>query len=102
MSEYKITILTFLGEEGISSTALTLCMRLLKTEGQHLHNSEEYNFPTKLLTDIVRVLLRPGSGGDTERSSVRSMWRKTTMFDSILWKLSSQVIFSLVFCFIRC
>jgi U3 small nucleolar RNA-associated protein 19 len=66
-SEYKITLLTFLGEEGISSTALTLCMRLLKTEGQHLHNSEEYNFPTKLLTDIVRVLLRPGSGGDTRK-----------------------------------
>ncbi|PMD26585.1 nucleolar complex protein-like protein [Hyaloscypha hepaticicola] len=66
-SEYKTTILTLLGEEGISSTALTLCMRLLKTEGQHLRNSKEYNFPTGLLTDIVRVLLKPRSDGSTRK-----------------------------------
>jgi U3 small nucleolar RNA-associated protein 19 len=66
-SEYKTAILALLGEEGISSTALTLCMRLLKTEGQHLRNSKEYNFPTGILTDIVRVLLKPGPDRSTRK-----------------------------------
>ncbi len=66
-SEYKTTILALLGEEGISSTILTLCMRLLKTEGQHLHNSKEYIFPTGSLTDIIRVLLKPGSDESTRK-----------------------------------
>jgi len=66
-SEYKTAILALLGEEDISTTALTLCMRLLKTEGQHLHGSKEYNFPTKFLTDIVRVLLKSGSDGTTRK-----------------------------------
>jgi U3 small nucleolar RNA-associated protein 19 len=66
-SEYKTAILVLLGEEGISSTALTLCMRLLKTEGQHLYNSKEYTFPTKFLTEIVRVLLKPGSEGSVRK-----------------------------------
>lgn len=66
-SEYKTAVLALLGEEGISMTALTLCMRLLKIEGQHLHNSKEYNFPTNFLTDIVRVLLRPGSDGSARK-----------------------------------
>jgi len=65
--EYKTAILAFLGEEDISSTALTLCMRLLKTEGEHFHDSKEYNFPTKFLTDIVRILLKPGSDGNTRK-----------------------------------
>jgi U3 small nucleolar RNA-associated protein 19 len=42
-------------------------MRLLKTEGQHLRNSKEYNFPTGILTDILRVLLKPGSDGSTRK-----------------------------------
>lgn len=66
-SEYKAEILALLGEEGVSSTALTLCMRLLKTEGQYLHNSKEYNFPTQFLTDIVRMLLKPGSDGNIRK-----------------------------------
>ena len=66
-SEYKTAILLLLGEENISSTALTLCMRLLKTEGQHLHDRKEYNFPTKFLMDIVRVLLKSGADGSTRR-----------------------------------
>ncbi|PMD39047.1 nucleolar complex protein-like protein, partial [Hyaloscypha variabilis F] len=66
-SEYKTAIIALLGEENISSTALTLCMRVLKTEGQHLHDSKEYNFPTKFLTDVVRVLLKSGSDGTTRK-----------------------------------
>jgi U3 small nucleolar RNA-associated protein 19 len=65
--EYKTEVLALLGEEGISSTALTLCMRLLKTEGQHLYDSKEYNFPTIFLTDIVRVLLKPESDGTARK-----------------------------------
>jgi U3 small nucleolar RNA-associated protein 19 len=60
-SEYKSTLLELLGEEGASSTALTLCMRLLKIEGQHLLNGQEYNFPTLFLTEVVQALLKPGS-----------------------------------------
>ncbi|KAF8855575.1 nucleolar complex protein-like protein [Acephala macrosclerotiorum] len=56
-SEYKMGLLELLGEEGIAPTAFTLCTRLLKTEGQHLRNGRE-NFPTTLLTDIIRVLLK--------------------------------------------
>ncbi|KAL5329713.1 hypothetical protein ACEPPN_003228 [Leptodophora sp. 'Broadleaf-Isolate-01'] len=59
-SEYKGGLLLLLGEEGISSTALDLCMRLLKTEGQHLRG-QEYSFPTTFLTDMVRVFLDPES-----------------------------------------
>jgi U3 small nucleolar RNA-associated protein 19 len=66
-SEYKTAMLALLGEEGISSTALTLCMRSLKTEGQHLHDSKEYNFPVKFLTEIIRVLLKPVSDGSTRK-----------------------------------
>ena len=61
-SEYKTALLVLLGEEGLESTALTLCMRLLKTEGEHLRNGQEYNFPTTFLTEIVQVLLKPESG----------------------------------------
>jgi U3 small nucleolar RNA-associated protein 19 len=66
-SEYKAAILVLLAEESISLTALTLCMRLLKTEGQHFYNSKEYNFPTRFLVDIIRVLLRHGSDGSARK-----------------------------------
>ncbi|CZT45652.1 probable NOC4 Nucleolar protein, forms a complex with Nop14p that mediates maturation and nuclear export of 40S ribosomal subunits [Rhynchosporium secalis] len=59
-SEYKSGLLSLLGEEGLSSTVLDLCMRLLKTEGQHLRGLE-YSFPTAFLTDMVRVFLDPES-----------------------------------------
>ncbi|KAL2070852.1 hypothetical protein VTL71DRAFT_13878 [Oculimacula yallundae] len=59
-SEYKNGLLLLLGEEGVSSTVLDLCMRLLKTEGQHLRGLE-YSFPTAFLTDMVRVFLDPES-----------------------------------------
>ena len=58
--EYKAGLLLLLGEEGVSSTALDLCMRLLKTEGEHLRG-QEYSFPTTFLTDMIRVFLDPGN-----------------------------------------
>lgn len=60
-SEYKSSLLLLLGEEGLESTALTLCMRLLKSEGEHLRNGQDYNFPIDFLTEIIRVLLDPNS-----------------------------------------
>lgn len=60
-SEYKTALLALLKEEGIGNTALELCMRLLKTEGEHLRNGQEYNFPTTFLAEIVQVLLDPES-----------------------------------------
>lgn len=55
-AEYKTGLLELLGEEGIAPTAFTLCMRLLKTEGQHLRAGQD-NFPATFLMDIIRVLL---------------------------------------------
>jgi U3 small nucleolar RNA-associated protein 19 len=59
--EYKTALLTLVGEDGIGNTALELSMRMLKTEGEHIRNGREYNFPTTFLTDIIRVLLSPGT-----------------------------------------
>jgi U3 small nucleolar RNA-associated protein 19 len=66
-SEYKTALLLFLGEEGVDATALTLCMRLLKTEGEYLRNTQDYNFPTSFLTEIIQGLLRP-DGGEAVRA----------------------------------
>jgi U3 small nucleolar RNA-associated protein 19 len=66
-SEYKTTLLELLGEEGVDATALTLCMRLLKTEGEHLKNGQDYSFPTSFLTSIVQVLLSPESDGSARK-----------------------------------
>lgn len=55
--EYKTALLLFLSRESLGPTALTLCMRILKTEGTHILNGQEYNFPAIFLTDIIRALL---------------------------------------------
>jgi U3 small nucleolar RNA-associated protein 19 len=66
-SEYKTALLVLLGEEGASSTALTLCMRLLKTEGEHFRNGQEFNFPAGFLTEILQVLLKPESNENVRK-----------------------------------
>ena len=63
-SEYKSNLVVLLAEGSGASTALTLCMRLLKTEGQTLRNGQEYNFPTIFLTEVVQALLKPESDGN--------------------------------------
>lgn len=60
-SEYKTALLDLLADEGIGNTALELCMRLLKIEGEHLRNGQDYNFPATFLAQIVQVLLDPGT-----------------------------------------
>jgi U3 small nucleolar RNA-associated protein 19 len=62
-TEYKLGLVALLREESSASTALTLCMRLLQTEGQHLHSSSEYNFPAAFLAEIVHGVVIPGSDG---------------------------------------
>ncbi|KAG9237264.1 nucleolar complex protein-like protein [Amylocarpus encephaloides] len=63
-SEYKQFLLGLLVGEDTSATALTLCMRLLKIEGDNLRNAGEYNFPSRFLGGIVWMLLRPESDAD--------------------------------------
>ena len=71
-SEYKTALLALLGEDGIGNTALELCMRLLKTEGEHLRNGQDYSFPTVFLAEIVQVLLKP----ETEESARKEFSEK--------------------------
>jgi U3 small nucleolar RNA-associated protein 19 len=61
LADYKQVILTALCEETTASTALTLAMRILKAEGQHLSSKEEYNFPREFLKDIVSALVKEAS-----------------------------------------
>lgn len=66
--EYKTGLLDILGEEGISATVLTLCMRLLKTEGQSVGgNLDYYRFPTTFLKGITTVLLSPGCDANARK-----------------------------------
>jgi U3 small nucleolar RNA-associated protein 19 len=56
-SNYKSALVILLGEQETSSTAFTLCMRLLKIEGENLRQGQDHSFPADFLTEIVRVLL---------------------------------------------
>jgi U3 small nucleolar RNA-associated protein 19 len=61
LSDYKEVVLTALVQEDTASTALTLAMRILKAEGQHLSSKEDYTFPKVYLKEIVSVLVHDGS-----------------------------------------
>lgn len=56
-SQYKTLLQNMLGDEDLAVTALTLCMRTLKAEGEHLYDKEEYTFPQAFLESIVAVLI---------------------------------------------
>jgi U3 small nucleolar RNA-associated protein 19 len=55
--EYKNGLLELLESPEVAPTIFALCLRLLKSEGQHFKNGQDYAFPTRFLTDIVRTLL---------------------------------------------
>ena len=57
LSQYKAILLTLLKEDDVGMTALTLCMRMLKAEGEYLYDKEEYTFPRAFLDDIVSAIL---------------------------------------------
>ncbi|KAJ4861144.1 CBF/Mak21 family domain-containing protein [Trichoderma breve] len=56
-SQYKTLLQNMLGDEDLAVTALTLCMRTLKAEGEHLYDKEEYTFPQAFLESIIAVLI---------------------------------------------
>ncbi|PHH88008.1 hypothetical protein CDD83_8131 [Cordyceps sp. RAO-2017] len=56
LSQYKELLLLLLEDENLAVTALTLCMRILKAEGEHLYDNGEYSFPTAFIQDIVRTI----------------------------------------------
>lgn len=60
LAEYKKILTALLGSP-FSSTALTLAMRILKSEGQYVSTKEEYSFPSNFLKDIMRSLLLDAS-----------------------------------------
>lgn len=60
-SQYKALLQDMLKDEDLAVTALTLSMRTLKAEGEHLHNKEEYTFPQAFLEGIVTVLITSDS-----------------------------------------
>lgn len=62
-TEYKTALLALLSSAS-GSTALTLSLRILKNEGTHLRNGQEYSFPTIFLTNIVRVVLSEDTADD--------------------------------------
>jgi U3 small nucleolar RNA-associated protein 19 len=66
-SQYKSLLQDMLKDEDLAVTALTLCMRTLKAEGEHLHNKEEYTFPQAFLESIVAILIT--SDGDELRKA---------------------------------
>lgn len=66
-TDCKAALLLLLGEEGVGNTALEICMKLLKTEGEHLRNSQDYSFPTGFLTEVVEVLLKSGTDEDARK-----------------------------------
>ncbi|KAI0011295.1 CBF/Mak21 family-domain-containing protein [Xylariaceae sp. FL0662B] len=58
LSDYKKIIIRALAQESSASAALTLAMRILKAESQHLNDKDEYNFPKAFLADIVQILVQ--------------------------------------------
>jgi U3 small nucleolar RNA-associated protein 19 len=58
--QYKSELLLLLKDEDVGVTALTLCMRALKAEGEFLYDKDDYTFPRKFLEQIVAVIAAPG------------------------------------------
>lgn len=54
--EVKKTLVTLLRDEELAPTALTLCMRTLKAEGEFLYDKDEYTFPRAFLREILAAL----------------------------------------------
>lgn len=66
-SEFKDVLLQLLNQEASGSTALILCMRMLKSEGTYLCNGQDYSFPSTFLRDILRNILGPDCGDTIRR-----------------------------------
>lgn len=55
--QFKDVLLDLLGDDDIASTALTLCMRTLKAEGEYLRDKADYAFPRDFLAKIVKNII---------------------------------------------
>jgi U3 small nucleolar RNA-associated protein 19 len=68
-SDYKEALLPLLRVDEAALTALTLAMRVLKAEAQHLDEKVEYTFPRTFLTAIVSWMVEP-TVDDTVRGEI--------------------------------
>ncbi|ROT37256.1 nucleolar complex protein [Sodiomyces alkalinus F11] len=77
--EYKDVLLDLINDDELGAPALTLAMRVLKSEGQHLNDGDEYNFPHVFLQQIIQALL------DSESDDARCEFvdKFLTEFDDI-------------------
>jgi U3 small nucleolar RNA-associated protein 19 len=57
--DYKKMVMLMFQREDTAMTALTLSMRLLKAEAEHLNSNGEYSFPGASLAEIVSGLVQP-------------------------------------------
>ncbi|TPX15655.1 uncharacterized protein E0L32_004353 [Thyridium curvatum] len=57
LADYKQLLLELLDQDEAASTALTLCMRLLKAEAQYSTDKAEYSFPRQFLRNIVNKVM---------------------------------------------
>lgn len=64
--EFKTVLLGLVKDEELGLPALTLALKVLKSEGQHLQDSDEHSFPQVFLQQIMQALL--DSGSDDARS----------------------------------
>lgn len=65
-AEYKKGLLLLLKQESRASTALALCMRILKTDGE-TSRQDQYEFPSEFLQDIIRTLLSSETSSDVRK-----------------------------------
>ncbi|KAH7170782.1 CBF/Mak21 family-domain-containing protein [Dactylonectria macrodidyma] len=77
--EYKTKLVTILKDEELALTALTLCMRTLKAEGEFINDKEEYTFPRTFIRDIVSTVLL----SDNEELATAYIEEYTEQFDDI-------------------
>ncbi|TQV99760.1 nucleolar complex protein [Cordyceps javanica] len=55
--QFKDALLDLLSEDDVAATALTLCMRTLKAEGEYLRDKSDYAFPRDFLGKIVKNII---------------------------------------------
>ncbi|KAJ4145405.1 hypothetical protein LMH87_004257 [Akanthomyces muscarius] len=55
--QFKDVLLDLLSEDDVAATALTLCMRTLKAEGECLKDKSDYAFPRDFLGKIVKNII---------------------------------------------
>ncbi|PFH62099.1 hypothetical protein XA68_15060 [Ophiocordyceps unilateralis] len=109
LSQYKELLLHRLADEDLAVTALTLCMRILRAEGQHRSGKDECLFPAAFIEDVLENVLASDSD-DVRRAFVEDYVEqyddvrfhtfkslKTTMGRLALKQLASDVLFDRVF-----